>query len=299
MQDPVMHGSVEAVNPAAHGAAPLGPGDPQYLGAYRVLGRFGADNRGLMYLGVSEAGLAVGLRVPDRRWLADPRNRAAIARTMVAGRRAAPVPGVIRMLDADLHAPVPYVVGEYCGGAPLGVMVARLGPLGPVGAEELAVQVLTVLQGLHALRVEHRNVSPSTVMVGSLGTVLMDPGFGLPVGEGSEEAWRFAAPEQMRGDAGGAATDLFSWAATVAFAASGRAPFGWLTASKFLELTDASSADLADLAPPLRDLVRDCLDLNPRVRPTATEALGRFAPTQVASTAADLVGRIPGRRSPG
>jgi hypothetical protein len=69
--------------------------------------------------------------------------------------------------------------------------------------------------------------------------------------------------------------------------------------SKFLELTDASSADLAELAPPLRDLVRDCLDLNPRVRPTATEALGRFAPTQVASTTADLVGRIPGRRSPG
>jgi serine/threonine protein kinase len=275
-------------------ATPLVAGDPQGLGRYQVVGRLGRDSRGVFYLGVSRAGLPVGLRVPGLGWLADSRNRTALARTLVAARRAAAVPGAARILDFDLHAPVPFIAAEYYGGAPLRVVVAQQGPLAGGAVEQLAAQVLTVLASLHARGIEHRGVSPDTVLLGPEEPVLVDPGFGPPAGHDPEESWRFAGPEQLRGEPGRAAADLFGLAATLAFTASGRPPFDVLTPNGVLAMTDAWSADLTALASPLRELVRDCLAPDPGQRPTAAEALARLG-SPVPAVAA---GRFPGGRPP-
>jgi serine/threonine protein kinase len=279
-------------------STPLVPGDPRRLGKYRVLGRLGADSRGMLYVGESRAGVPVALRVPRPEWLVDARNRAGLARSLVASRRAAGVNGAFRIMDVDINAPVPYVASEFSTGAPVRVVVTQNGPFGPRATKQLATQILAVLDALHTLGVEHRNVNPGTVIVNGEEARLADLGFGLPVGDDPDEAWRFAGPEQLRGEPGGAAADLFGWATTVAFAASGRAPFDWLSRAEFLGLHDLWSADLSTLASPLRELVRDCLDPNPRVRPTARESLDRLGDTSTPSSGVELLARIPGRRSP-
>jgi serine/threonine protein kinase len=279
-------------------ATPPAPGDPRSLGSYRVVGRLGRDSRGMFYLGESPAGLPVGLRVPSRAWLADPRNLTALARTLVAARRAAAVPGAARILDFDLHAPVPFIAGEYYGGAPLRVVIAELGPLGHGVVEQVAAQVLTVLASLHARGIEHRGVSPDTLLLGLDEPVLVDPGFGPPVEHDPEESWRFAGPEQLRGEPGRAAADMFGVAATLVFAASGRAPYGVVTPAEMLTLTDAWSAQLTGVEPPLRELLRDCLAPDPRLRPTAAEALARLGLPEPPRTGPISFGRVPGHRPP-
>jgi serine/threonine protein kinase len=280
-------------------ATPLVPGDPESLGPYRLLGRLGRDSRGMFYLGLSPAGLPVGLRVPGPQWLADARNRTALARTLVAARRASSVPGAARILHFDLHAPVPFIAAEYAGGAPVRVVVAQLGPLGSLVVERLAEQVLTVLAGLHALGVVHRGVGPDTLLLGPEEPVLIDPGFGPPTGHDPEESWRFAGPEQLRGEPGEAPADLFGVAATLAFAASGRAPFGVFSASDMLMLVDAWSADLVTVRSPLRELLRDCLAPDPRLRPTAAEALVRLGCPVPPGYGSGALVRALGRRRAG
>ena len=280
-------------------ATSLAPGDPGDLGPYRVLGRLGRDSRGMYYLGQSPAGLPVGLRVPGPQWLADARNRTALARTLVAARRASSVPGAARILHFDLHAPVPFIASEYAGGAPVRVVVAQLGPLGSLVVERLAEQVLTVLANLHSLGVVHRGVGPDTLLLGPEEPVLIDPGFGPPAGHDPEESWRFAGPEQLRGEPGEASADLFGVAATLAFAASGCAPFGVPTAHHVLALTDAWSADLAAVRSPLRELLRDCLAPDPRLRPTAAEALVRLGCPAPPGSGSGALARTLGRRRAG
>jgi serine/threonine protein kinase len=287
---------VGSVDAAMRFTTPLVAGDPMSLGSYRVVGRLGRDGRGMFYLGVAPSGLPVGLRVPDPGWVADPRNRTALARTLVATRRAAAVPGAARILHFDLHAPIPFIAGEYDGGAPLRVVVAEGGPLGMGAVEWLATQVLTILASLHARGIEHRGVNPGTVLLGSGDPVLVDPGFGPPIGHDPEEAWRFAGPEQLRGEPGRAAADLFGAAATLVFAASGLAPFGVRSAAEMLALTDAWSADLSAVTSPLRELLRDCLDPDPRLRPTAAAALARLGSPVPAGAGAGSLARGLGRR---
>jgi serine/threonine protein kinase len=289
-------GDVASVEAAARYATPLEPGDPASLGSYQVLGRLGRDSRGVFYLGMTPAGLPVGLRVPGLQWLADSRNRTALARTLVSARRAASVPGAARILDFDLHAPVPFIAGEYYGGAPLRVVVGQWGPLPGGLVEGLATQILTVLAGLHAVGVEHRGVNPGTLLLGLEEPVLVDPGFGPPTGYDPEEAWRFAGPEQLRGEPGHAAADLFGLAATLAYAASGRPPYDVMTPNGMLALVDAWSADLDAVASPLRELFRDCLAPDPQRRPTAAEALARLGAPAPPGVGGAVLARSLGRR---
>jgi hypothetical protein len=259
---------------AAPQLAPLLPGDPPSVGPYRVIGRLAEHLRGTVYLGRSEAGILVLVRVPRPEWVADPSNRAAMARALVSMRQAAGVSGIHRTFAFDLQASVPYVVGEFGVWIPVSSVVARLGRLPAADLWRLAVESLAALQGLHALGLAHLNVSPFTMGIGPTEVVLTDTGFGLPVVvNDSEGALRFAAPEQLRGERGGSSADLFGWAATIGFAASGGAALETIRRNDFAAPPDAPSPALPTLPLWLRFLMTACLIPDARRRPTAAEVL--------------------------
>ncbi|MBB2911062.1 serine/threonine protein kinase [Streptosporangium becharense] len=84
----------------------------------------------------------------------------------------------------------------------------------------------------------------------------------------------YPAPEQLSGDEAGSALDVFAWVSTVAFAATGRPPFGdgsplATTFDRFLN----EEPDLDGIEAPLRSLLVECLTKDPARRPSARRIL--------------------------
>jgi hypothetical protein len=80
-------------------------------------------------------------------------------------------------------------------------------------------------------------------------------------------AWM--APEQLRDGPVGPAADVFAWGALVAFAATGRHPFGGGPADAVAYRILHDRPDLAGVPEPVRHLVQDALARDPGARPTA------------------------------
>jgi serine/threonine protein kinase len=121
----------------------------------------------------------------------------------------------------------------------------------------------------------------------------------------------FMAPEQISGHPG-PATDIFAWGVTVAYAATGRSPFGAGNAHSVLYRIMYGDPDIAAVPDTLRPLVEAALAKDPQSRPTAQQLLDRLtsatrpaersseAPTQVISSPTWPTGRYPGevKRAP-
>jgi serine/threonine protein kinase len=105
----------------------------------------------------------------------------------------------------------------------------------------------------------------------------------------------FMAPEQISGHPGPAA-DIFAWGVTVAYAATGRSPFGAGNAHSILYRIIYGDPDIAAVPDSLRPLVEAAVAKDPQSRPTAQQLLDRLtsgsrpaersadAPTQVISS---------------
>lgn len=244
-------------------AEPLLPGDPVEIGGLRLVGRLTPDARGVRYLAESPAGVSAIVCVPSAEWAADPRNRGDVARVLVAARRAAGVSGTVRLLGARLEPDPPFLAWENPGGTTLRALVRRSGPLSAWALERLAVQTLTTIEALHGCRVEHGDLTPDTVVMCDGEALLRDVGFGA------------GHPQDGHPQDG---SDLFGWAATVAFAGSG-----------------SDSDDLSGLPSPLRDVVRECLEPGPARRPTARQALARLG---AATPTSSGIGSLNRRSAP-
>ncbi len=85
----------------------------------------------------------------------------------------------------------------------------------------------------------------------------------------------FMAPEQISGNPGPEA-DVFAWGVTVAYAASGRSPFGAGSTHSILYKIMYGDADISTVPDSLRPLVEDALIKDPQNRPTARQLLDRL-----------------------
>lgn len=206
----------------------LHPGD--HLGGYVVVRALGAGGSGQVYLVRDAEGAYAALKRVDAH--EDP-VAAERLRREVAALMAVRHPAVPRVLDAELEDEDTFVVFEYIEGQALAEHIATHGPL--VGEElaHMAERVAGALEAAHAAGVVHRDVTPSNVMMSPEGAVLID--FGLSHREEDERLTReglvsgtagYVAPEVIDGEEPGAAADRWSWAATVAYAMTGKAPFG-------------------------------------------------------------------------
>mgnify|MGYP000727457422 CR=1 FL=1 len=86
----------------------------------------------------------------------------------------------------------------------------------------------------------------------------------------------YMAPEHIDGDKAGPEADMFAWAATMVFAATGRRAFPGSTVSAVALAVLHKEPELDGLEGDLADIVRACLEKDPAKRPTAAEVSDRL-----------------------
>ncbi|MCU7723945.1 serine/threonine protein kinase [Actinoplanes sp. KI2] len=261
----------------------LRPGDPRRLGAYSLLGRLGEGGMGTVFLGRSDAGRIVAVKVIRPEFAAEDEFRARF-RSEVDRARQVPPFCTAEVLDADPDHATPYLVVEYVDGPSLAEVVAEQGPLPGTNLHGVAVGVATALTAIHGAGVVHRDLKPSNVLF-SLGTPkVIDFGIARALESTTRHtsasqmvgSIAYMAPERFDTDISpvvGPAADVFAWGAVVGYAGNGRTPFaaGSPTATAARILTQPPV--LGALTGPLRDLVAHALAKEPDDRPTAHELL--------------------------
>jgi predicted Ser/Thr protein kinase len=261
--------------------APLLPGDPQWLGAYRLVGRLGEGGQGTVYLGQPQAGPPVAVKLLRAEWTRDPVARARFAREVAAVGKVAPF-CTARILDARVEGDQPFVVSEFIDGPSLQAVVARHGPLSGSALDRLAVATATALSAIHQAGVIHRDLKPGNVLLGPDGVRVIDFGIARSADASATLTSQlfgtpgYMAPEVVRGEPAGPAADVFAWAATITFAATGNPPFhGPNMAATIYQLTNGEP-DLGVLSGHLRGIVAECVAKDPAARPTAVDLLMRL-----------------------
>ena len=186
----------------------------------------------------------------------------------------------VRVIEADTSAARPFLVTEYVEGPSLSEYIESHGPMDPRMLYGLATGLAEALTAIHAAGIVHRDLKPSNVLLSAGGPKVIDFGIaqvleataltkaGFTVGSAG-----FMAPEQIMGRAGTAA-DIFSWAVTIAYAASGQPPFGTGTTEAILYRILHSSPDIAAVPPALQPQVTAGLAKEPQARPTAPSRSG-------------------------
>lgn len=200
------------------------------IGGYVVERQLGAGGSGQVYLVRDGAGLPAALKRVDAQHdeVAAERLRREV-RALMAIRH----PAVPRVRDAELEEDETFVVFEFIEGESLAAEVADRGPLVDEELAFCAERIAGALEAAHAAGLVHRDVTPSNVMMSPDGAVLID--FGLSHREDDDRLTReglvsgtagYVAPEVIDGVEPGTTADRWSWAATVAYAMTGSAPFG-------------------------------------------------------------------------
>ena len=266
----------------------LQPADPRLIGPYQLLGRLGAGGMGRVFLGMSAAGRPVAVKIVHAELAADPEFRARFGSEVAAARK---VSGLFTALvvDADVDAPVPWLATAYVAGLSLSEAVRSRGPLTAGSLLALAAGLAKSLTAIHAAGVVHGDLKPSNVLLAPDGPRVIDFGIsqaaevtplaraGLVVGTPS-----FMSPEQAAGKEVGPLSDVFSLGAVLAFAATGRKPFGTGPPAAVLERVVRGTADLKDAPAEVQPLIERCLAKDPGLRPTAAELLAGVTAAQAA-----------------
>ncbi|MFI8814191.1 MULTISPECIES: serine/threonine-protein kinase [unclassified Streptomyces] len=276
----------------------LGPDDPHRIGAYRLLSRLGEGGMGQVFLARSDRGRTVALKLVRRELAEQPEFRARFrqevrAAQQVGGAWTAPV------LDADTEAPVPWVATGYVAGPSLqGIVSGRTGAPGPASGAygplpERSVQLLGsglahALQHIHGAGLVHRDLKPSNVLMTIDGPRVIDFGIARAMEAADAGLTRtgalvgspgFMAPEQVRGQRVTTACDIFCLGSVLAYAATGRLPFGTADSGGVHALMfriAQEEPDLTGVPVDLVELIADCLAKDPAGRPSTDEILERL-----------------------
>ncbi|NUP25077.1 MAG: serine/threonine protein kinase [Streptomyces sp.] len=216
------------------GAARLSPlrSDPAKLADYRLLGRLGAGGMGVVYLTRSAGGALVALKVIQAEFAEDAGFRERFRREAETARRVTS-PWVAPLVDADPDAAEPWLATTFVPGS-LGKAVAEHGPLPVRSLRVLGARLADALRELHSAHLVPRDVKPGNVLLALGGPRLIDFGVARDAQDTSLTSTGvvvgtpgFLSPEQARGGGeSGPAEDVFSLGCLLAYAATGRPPFG-------------------------------------------------------------------------
>ncbi|WP_051105726.1 PASTA domain-containing protein [Parafrankia discariae] len=260
-------------------AAPLQPDDPSELGRYRVLGRLGEGGMGTVFLGTAPDGRPVAIKMIRAEVAGVPTFHARFRREAELARRVARF-CTAELLDAvDPPDGPPFIVTEFVDGPTLAAAVAAGGPLGAADLERVAVSVAAALTAIHGAGLVHRDLKPANVLLSSLGPRVID--FGIAHAADLTHVTRdsivgtpaFMAPEQAQAQPVSGAADVWAWAGLVAFAGTGRLPFGLGPPDAQIFRIVHGDPDLDGLDPALGAVVRRAMSRRPADRPTAQDLL--------------------------
>ncbi|MET7334785.1 protein kinase [Nonomuraea sp. NPDC005650] len=252
------------------------PGEPEWIGQYRVLQSLGRGGQGAVYLAVGPTGARVAVKVLHD--LVDEMARARFAREVDTARRVATF-STARVLDVNISGQHAYIVSEYVDGPSLEQLVKKHGPRDEDSLTRLALSTAGALAAIHKAGIVHRDFKPSNVLIGSDGPRVIDFGIARALDQVTMTSGKmvgtppYMSPEQLTGETVGPASDVFSWAVTMMFAATGRPAFGEDTVPAVFNRVLTLHPDLSPLPPALRVIVGSCLNKSPEDRPSASDVM--------------------------
>ncbi|WP_381795628.1 PQQ-binding-like beta-propeller repeat protein [Streptomyces niveus] len=267
---------------------------PRQVGPYRILARLGAGGMGEVYLGAdtrpttSGAASLAAVKVVRADLLASGehafrdrfRREISTARAVEGGFTA-------RLLTGDADAPAPWLATEYVAGPTLDRAVRECGPLPVETVRSLGLGLVRALRGIHHARVLHRDLKPANVLLGADGPRVIDFGIARDFGASTLTATGamvgspgYMSPEHVLGGRHVvSASDVFSLASVLCYAATGEGLFGTGPVAAVLYRVSQAEARLDEVPDELRALIEDCLRPDPSARPDAIELEARFRDT--------------------
>jgi TolB-like protein/Flp pilus assembly protein TadD/predicted Ser/Thr protein kinase len=210
----------------------------QTLGHYRIAAQLGAGGMGVVYRARDERlDRDVALKVLPAGALADDAARRRFRKEALALAKLAH-PNIAHIYDFDTQDGVDFLVMECVAGQPLAQRLAA-GSLSEKEFASLGAQIAAALEEAHEHGIIHRDLKPANILVTPKGQAkVLD--FGLakllrPASAATTESFTeaqatagtlpYMAPEQLRGEAADARTDLFAAGAVLYEMAAGRRPF--------------------------------------------------------------------------
>ena len=271
--------------------SPKAPPPGLTVGGYTLRARLGEGGMGVVHLGQRPGERPVALKVLRPHVVGDDEARQRLAREVgslsrIRSRRVAEI------VDSDPYGDIPFVATRYVPGLTLHDHVEEEGPLDGADLVWFADCLAEALEAVHSVGVLHRDIKPSNVIMEGRTPILID--FGLArVAEDSRitmNGWLlgtpgYLAPEILHGEDATAASDVHAWAATVAYAGTGRAPFGRGPSMAVMDRVRRGEHDLSGLDPAMVPLVEEGLAPRAGDRPSLDE---------VRDWLEDLSGGVPG-----
>jgi serine/threonine protein kinase/Tol biopolymer transport system component len=229
------------------------------LGPYSIAGKLGEGGMGEVYRGTdTRLGRDVAIKILPVATTASPD---AIARFEREGRAIAALnhPNICTLFDVGTEDGRPYLVMELLAGASLHQVLAG-GPLPLAALIDHAIALADALHAAHSRGIIHRDLKPANVFLTEHDTIkILDFGLAKADSERAHETatidaaltgpgttlgtLSYMSPEQLRGHAMDARSDLFSLGLVLYEMATGRRAFRGKT------LAEVSAATLHDESP--------------------------------------------------
>jgi eukaryotic-like serine/threonine-protein kinase len=147
-------------------------------------------------------------------------------------------PAIVAVYDtgevSSDFGPLPYIVMEYVDGQNLREIVKTQGPMGQQRVIEVMADVCAALDFSHKHSIIHRDVKPANIMINRSGAVkVMDFGIARALGEGQNVTQtaavigtaQYLSPEQARGEAVDARSDVYAAGCVLFELLTGEPPF--------------------------------------------------------------------------
>jgi serine/threonine protein kinase len=250
--------------------------DPDFLGPWRIMGRLGEGGFGTVFLAESGAQKAAIKVIREANEVKD--EGAERFGTEIAALEKLVDPYIARVIDSDLSAKIPWFATEFINGPTLEAKIKYEGTLEERTWFNLAANLFHALKTSHLAGVVHKDIKPSNIILGETGNKLIDFGIAHVAGltrtitfgdfEGSRP---YSSPESFTGKSL-PEMDVFSAAATLAFAGQGRSIWSGTSELQLMRSINEDEPDLSDLTRKQQDFLAPLLNKNPSERPSATEA---------------------------
>lgn len=266
------------------------------VGCYTLLSKLGEGGMGVVHLARHEdSGERVALKVLRPQVVGDDEGRARLAREVssLSRVRSRWVAGIV---DSDPWGEVPFVATRYVPGLSLFDQVAQDGPVTGRDLHWLARCLAEGIASCHEVGVLHRDVKPSNVLMEGRTPILIDFGLARVADDPkiTHTGWLlgtpgYLPPEILHGQDASPASDVHSWAATVAYAATGRPPFGRGPSTAIMDRARRGEFDLSGVPGPLATVLASCLAPDPAARPSLAAVLDWLRDPSLPLPAGDAV----------
>jgi serine/threonine protein kinase len=251
------------------------------IGEYHVDDLLGEGGMGKVYTATGPDGTRVALKLVKGDFARDETFRRRFSRE---ARIAQTVkhPHVVPVVSTGEHEGHPYMAQRFIEGLSLDQRLKADGPLDLPTAIQISADVAAGLEALWAAGMVHRDVKPANILLDGNGTAYITD-FGLAKDtQGSMltlpgqalGSMDYMAPEQIRGEAVTAATDIYALGCCVYESLCGQPPFADVQGMRVL---------WAHLQDPPRDPSELRSDLTPEVKQALLTAMEKDADKRPAS----------------